>query len=334
VLFFGSHGIGEFCYGTGDQCNDPVNDSQGTHAYPYVFQVWAYDILDLLDVKNGVADPWNIVPYDVWTFDFPITEENKQLGGATYDPESGIIYVSQLRIDGFDAFPIVHAFSLRGPHLYVDSTATGELANGLSWNTAFVTLQDALAVANTDDTIHIAKGTYYPDEGAFQTNGNPEHRFIVHPDVVILGGYPSGGGTADPSQHRVILSGDIDENDLASPALHPDDVLGNNAYRVIECDGCELNGLTITAGKANGTFNSGAGLYATGNNIISQCLISGNIANGDGMNGRGGGLFTGSGVTTLREVTLQGNFASEGGSAWYAATGSLVVDIAVNVKGF
>src|SRR6185503_15084147 len=25
VLFFGNHGIGEFCYGTGEDCNDPVN---------------------------------------------------------------------------------------------------------------------------------------------------------------------------------------------------------------------------------------------------------------------------------------------------------------------
>ncbi len=53
VLFFGRHGTGTYCYGTGDECNDPADDSKGTHAYPYRYQVWAYDANDLLAVKNG-----------------------------------------------------------------------------------------------------------------------------------------------------------------------------------------------------------------------------------------------------------------------------------------
>lgn len=54
--------------------------------------------------------------------------------------------------------------------LRVRSTATGA-ANGTTWADAFVTVQDALAVAVVNDEIWVAEGTYYPDEGAGQTDG-------------------------------------------------------------------------------------------------------------------------------------------------------------------
>lgn len=112
LLFFGNHGIGEFCYGTGDDCNDPVNPYQGTHGYPYVYQVWAYDANDLLEVSNGIKQPWQVLPYDVWQFDFPIVTEGKSLGGVAYNPEAALLYVSQLFVDGLDAQPVIHVFSL------------------------------------------------------------------------------------------------------------------------------------------------------------------------------------------------------------------------------
>ena len=69
VLFFGKQGVGTFCYGPGTSnqalvgtiapgfvdpyCYDPVDDSKGTHAYPYIYQVWAYDANDLAAAKAG-----------------------------------------------------------------------------------------------------------------------------------------------------------------------------------------------------------------------------------------------------------------------------------------
>lgn len=35
VLFFGRTGTGNYCYGTGAECGDPVDESRGEHAYPY-----------------------------------------------------------------------------------------------------------------------------------------------------------------------------------------------------------------------------------------------------------------------------------------------------------
>jgi hypothetical protein len=68
VLFFGTQGTGTFCYGEGTAdkslvgkptsdgstwCYDPDGSSKGTHAYPYVAEVWAYDVAELAAVHRG-----------------------------------------------------------------------------------------------------------------------------------------------------------------------------------------------------------------------------------------------------------------------------------------
>jgi hypothetical protein len=115
VLFFGSHGIGPYCYGEGDACGDPTKSEKGTHAYPYVFQVWAYDANDLAEVKSGTKQPHEVQPYDVWTFNLPFEKNDGHLlGGATFDPSTGRIYVSQPRADA--KLPVIYAFEINtGP---------------------------------------------------------------------------------------------------------------------------------------------------------------------------------------------------------------------------
>ena len=62
VLFLGSNGIGEPCYGIGyptlplppgESCYDPDFLTKASHAYPYKYWVWAYDANELLAVKSG-----------------------------------------------------------------------------------------------------------------------------------------------------------------------------------------------------------------------------------------------------------------------------------------
>lgn len=113
VLFFGSQGIGPFCYGpgtsdealagttqasTGDTwCYDPAVSSKGTHAYPYVDQVWAYNANDLLQVKNGTEQDYQVKPYSVWTLPLPYNTTNgiNTIGGAAYDPADNLIFISE-----------------------------------------------------------------------------------------------------------------------------------------------------------------------------------------------------------------------------------------------
>lgn len=110
VLFFGEHGIGPYCYGDGAQCGDPADESKGNHAYPYVYQVWAYDANDLLRVKNGTLQPHAVEPYDVWVLNPPLEPSGvHETGGATYDPSTGRIFFVQMKY-GSSNMPVIHVY--------------------------------------------------------------------------------------------------------------------------------------------------------------------------------------------------------------------------------
>jgi hypothetical protein len=120
VLYFGSNGEGPHCYGEGtadkaladrsggNLCYDPTSSDKGSHAYPYRYQIWAYDLNDLTAVKEGRKQPWEVMPYGVWPINFPIPEAKVRIGGVTYDSERQLIYVSQLRADAAGYLPIIH----------------------------------------------------------------------------------------------------------------------------------------------------------------------------------------------------------------------------------
>jgi hypothetical protein len=114
VLFIGRHGIGPYCYGTGGSsggdCYDPADSSKGTHAYPYVHQIWAYDVQDFIAVKNGQKQGWDVRPYGVWTFNLPFATSSKRLRGATFDPNTRRVFISQYNADGDK--PVIHVFAV------------------------------------------------------------------------------------------------------------------------------------------------------------------------------------------------------------------------------
>jgi hypothetical protein len=134
VLFFGRQGTGAFCYGIGTTnqalngtlvpapsvnvryCYDPASSADhGVHAYPYVYQVWAYDANDLLSVKNGSKSQDQLGPTATWTFKLPFENPTDKhlLGGTGYDVQNGLIYLSQ-RFEDVNANPIVHVFKVTG----------------------------------------------------------------------------------------------------------------------------------------------------------------------------------------------------------------------------
>jgi hypothetical protein len=123
MLFFGTQGVGTFCYGAGTDdeslagkptpdgtiyCYDPDSSYKGTHAYPYVAQVWAYDARDLVAVRRGVKKPWSVKPYATWSLRLPFA--SSRIGGAAYDAAVGLVYVSQQFGNGTD--PVIHAFKV------------------------------------------------------------------------------------------------------------------------------------------------------------------------------------------------------------------------------
>lgn len=129
ILYFGRNGVGPHCYGNGTSdksldgkvgpdgakwCYDPTASGKGSHAYPYRYQIWAYDLADFVQVKNGAKQPWDIQPYGVWPIDFPISEPTVLSGGVGYDAANQVLYLSQLLADrdGYSYRPVIHAFQI------------------------------------------------------------------------------------------------------------------------------------------------------------------------------------------------------------------------------
>lgn len=141
ALYFGTNGLGTHCYGTGTSnqslhltkssdgilyCYDPTNADQGSHAYPYRYQIWAYDLNEFAEVKAGRKQPWEVVPYGVWPFELPTPSVSTvKLGNVSYDAAQRILYVSQLQADkdGYSHRAVIHALHVNAPHAINESPA-------------------------------------------------------------------------------------------------------------------------------------------------------------------------------------------------------------------
>jgi hypothetical protein len=113
ILYIGLAGVGPFCYGTGKACGDLMHPYQGTHAYPYIFRVWAYDVEDFIAAKNRKKRPWNVLPYATWKLfsPFGVTAYMQAgAGGAAYDPTANRLYISQPQVDS--KRPVVNVYSV------------------------------------------------------------------------------------------------------------------------------------------------------------------------------------------------------------------------------
>ncbi len=113
VLFFGTHGTGPYCYGDNADCPspDPANNDKGPHAFPYRYQVWAYDAVDLLKVKDGILPAHGPKPYAIWTLpelDYIRGVGHAKMICATFDPQSRRIYISV----GYNEDPRIEVFSV------------------------------------------------------------------------------------------------------------------------------------------------------------------------------------------------------------------------------
>lgn len=234
--------------------------------------------------------------------------------------------------------------------IYVDASAVGA-DNGTTWNHAYLKLQDALEEALAGDVIWVAEGSYYPDEGAMETNNDRSSSFTLIDDVRIYGGFPDDGSATlvtdrDPATNPTILSGDLRQNDGPNFSRNSD-----NAYNVVEganpiTDATILDGFTITAGNANGPTsktkaggglhlsnttltltncsfiankaeNAGGGFYyAISSPIVTNCSFIGNSAN------TGGGIHSANSAATLTNCCVSGNRASNEGGGINNAGGS------------
>ena len=183
--------------------------------------------------------------------------------------------------------------------IYVDESNTSGTYNGLTWATAFNTLQPALDVANADDIIFVAQGKYIPTKIAGNGTQDRDKAFVLLKDVKIFGGFPSGGAVManrDWNAYPTILSGDLTGNDIATTPTTRDE----NALHVVISAGdvgtaC-LDGFTITGGNAN---ISGPSSISVNSRTIYRHY--------------GGGIIIVTSSPTLTNVIINENNATQGG---------------------
>jgi hypothetical protein len=210
--------------------------------------------------------------------------------------------------------------------IYVDDSAPPN-GGGTSWAAAFKFLQDALDDAASGDEIRVSQSIYTPDSNSDNPtgSGNREATFQLKNGVALRGGY-AGDGEPDPNArdielYETILSGDLAGNDGPNFANN-----GENSYHVVTGNGANetavLDGFTITAGNANGSWQDGnvhgGGIYnLEGNITLTNCTIADNYAVSHGSFSGGGGIYNDLGNMTLTDCTFIGNSTAWDGGGMY-----------------
>ncbi len=182
-----------------------------------------------------------------------------------------------------------------GSVLYVDDDAPPG-GNGLSWQTAYRFLQDAMTDAGGGGIaeIRVGEGTYKPDRDEANPNGTGirEARFQLVSGVALLGGF-AGIGSPDPDErdivlYETILNGDLTGND--GPSFQNYD---ENSYSVVRgsalSEETRLDGFVIRGGNATGNefeFQRGGGLRLDNDDIglfvLADCVFAENRGVGAG----------------------------------------------------
>lgn len=181
--------------------------------------------------------------------------------------------------------------------IYVKENGTGD---GFSWEGA-ISLSEALEMAVTGNTIHIAEGTYTPASivSGGDSSDDRDRTFEIRNNITLIGGYPAdatNSTTPDPSQYKSILSGE-------GSSYH---VVTVSAPRAGEEEKVVLQGLTISQGNA-----SSQGTFTTINGT-------------DFRRDYGGGITIGNAVVDIIDTEIVDNESEKNVAGLYAFGGSTV----------
>ncbi|MCB1586022.1 MAG: autotransporter-associated beta strand repeat-containing protein [Xanthomonadales bacterium] len=249
--------------------------------------------------------------------------------GAEYLVDGNVFTISYVGGDGND---VVLTMARQVKTIYVNSAALVG-GDGLTWPTAYTSLQDGLAIGQLGDEIWVAQGVYYPDEGSSQVDNDQNETFTLIPQVSIYGGFigtETDREQRNPLTQLTILSGDIQQDDVNTDgnnvAETVDDIVGSNSYNILTGSNVTtityLDGFTITSGSAAGASSPtdrGAGIHCgndTSGPSLNQMTFIGNYS-----------LKRGSGVFGCSQMVTNSSFinneTNDLGSAVYAIGGQI-----------
>ena len=201
--------------------------------------------------------------------------------------------------------------------------------DGLSWANA-TTLDNALAMAEDGDVVHLAAGTYKP-QVALDYNGAAEQdefkNFLIDKNITLIGGYPetpSNGAVADASVNKTVLDGDSKAYHtliVAAPMTSDKKIVING----ITVKGGNATNSDLTASLNGNTLNGGqgAGIALVGTSAeLLNVVVSNNIAGG------AGGVFTAASKVKMVNCTITENLVNggNGGGAWFSSGSNIEMD--------
>lgn len=203
---------------------------------------------------------------------------------------------------------------------YVDDSVEVS-GDGLSWETAYATLQEALteAAGGSVEEIWVAEGTYTPAG----PGGDRTATFQMLNGVALYGGFQ---GDELCVQDRLVeefvtrLSGDLNNNDFDTNG--PGENSGENSFHVVTATGTDataiLDGFTVSNGFAfqlglrQATNNDAAGMnVGDGSPTVRNCTFEDNYATS-----RGGAVFIEEGSPQFVDCRFLSNIASNGGAVY------------------
>jgi|GEM_PF-2423864 len=197
---------------------------------------------------------------------------------------------------------------------YVDASQTNDSGDGAGWETAKKYLQSALSLATDGDTIYVAEGIYYPDEGGGKTENDETASFTPASGVAIYGGYPTGGGTRNWETNTTTLSGDIG-------------VQGNdsdNTNELIQWAYSDVSSSTVLDGFTVKEADAGMDAYASTGDVVSftmrNFIFTENTNTGIFLE-----TYNGTMTPTIENVTVTNNSGANGAGIRIYCRGSSTV---------
>jgi hypothetical protein len=182
------------------------------------------------------------------------------------------------------------AFQASASVLFVDLNNTNPTPPYADWSTAATNIQDAVDASSDGDLVLVTDGIY--QTGGELASGLTTNRVVIDKAVTVQ----SVNGPA-----VTLIQGFND----------PNTPLNTNSVRcVFLTNGAVLSGFTLTNGatRSDGDANqdqSGGGVWCgTTNEVVTNCIVSGNSAAA-----YGGGIYQG----TIEACTLPGDIAGQGG---------------------
>lgn len=211
------------------------------------------------------------------------------------------------------AVAVLPGAALNGQSVWYVAADARPGGDGMSWATAFDSLQDA-QVAPPGSQIWVAEGVYTPAP----PGGDQGESFLLRNQVELLGGFAGNELFADERDwvaHPTILSGDLNGDDVGFFNME------DNSQSVVLAEGVDTTGILDGFVITKGAGSSGAGMRVVqGAPTIRNCHFTLNRASGNG-----GGMSV-DGATPTVQWTVFSNNVSDGwaGGAIYAVYGASV----------